>query len=136
MKGLIILVGASLLWLTACAQEATGTEETSFTESSEMDGFSIERVSKEDFEGYLKHNPDAALVDVRTPNEYNQGKIGDAINVDFLATTFEEEIGKLDRDGLTLIYCRSGGRSAKALEKMKKLGFTNIRELEGGYLGW
>ena len=48
-------------------------------------------------------------------------------------SSFESNIQKLDKTKLTLIYCQSGGRSAKALSKMKDLGFTNVLELEGGY---
>jgi rhodanese-related sulfurtransferase len=133
MKGVIIVIGASLLWLTSCAQE---TSETTTQNQLEVDAAQVIRVSKASFKTILDANPDAALVDVRTPDEYNAGKIDNAINVDFLNATFESEISKLDKNSLTLIYCRSGGRSAKALKQMKALGFTNVRELEGGYLGW
>ena len=94
------------------------------------------RVSKASFKTILDANPGVTLVDLRTPTEYNGEKIGDAVNIDFLNSSFGVEISKLEKDSLTLIYCKSGGRSSRALSQMEALGFTNVRELEGGYMGW
>jgi len=131
MKGIIIVLAASLLWLTACAQEAGST-----TSSAQTEGVAVKRVSKTEFTKILKANPDAVLIDVRTPREYNAGKIDDAQNIDFNDDSFTTKISALDKNKLTLIYCQSGGRSGKALSQMREMGFTDVRELEGGYSGW
>lgn len=133
MKGLILILGFSLFWLTACAQEVPETATQTEAESNEPQ---MIRVSKASFKTILDANPGVTLVDLRTPTEYNGEKIGDAVNIDFLNSSFGVEISKLEKDSLTLIYCKSGGRSSRALSQMEALGFTNVRELEGGCMGW
>ena len=85
----------------------------------------------------LASAPNVQLVDVRTPEEYQEGHIEGAANIDFLdPLVFEEEFAKLDRNKPLMIYCRSGGRSAEAAEKLEAMGFKEIYDLEGGYLQW
>lgn len=79
---------------------------------------------------------DVQLIDVRTPGEYSQGKIGEAVNIDFYGTSFEAEIKKLDKTKKTLVYCASGGRSGKTAKMMKDLGFKEVYDLKGGYGNW
>lgn len=136
MKGIIILFGASLIWLSSCAQDPKEGTEVETTASTEQSSVTCKRVTKEEFKTVLAENPEAQLVDVRTSKEYSNGKIGDAVNIDFLESSFENKISELDKTKLTLIYCQAGGRSAKALAKMKALGFVNVLELEGGYGHW
>lgn len=76
------------------------------------------------------------LVDVRTPEEYNEGSISGAVNIDFNGQNFETEIGNLDRTTPVLVFCQSGGRSGKAKTKMEALGFKEIYNLVGGYGSW
>ena len=80
-----------------------------------------------------KPTPNSILIDVRTPKEYVQGHIQNAINIDFLATSFEEELNKLDKQIPIYLYCRSGKRSSMAVKTAKKLGFRHIFHLDGGY---
>ncbi len=76
------------------------------------------------------------LVDVRTPQEYNAGKIGDAKNINFFDPDFKTQIAELDMTKPVLIYCASGNRSGKATLIMKEMGFTEIYDLRGGYGSW
>lgn len=69
---------------------------------------------------------DVTYVDVRTPEEYNQGHIEGALNIDFRQDNFAEEINKLDKGRKYLVYCRSGNRSGQAVEIMRGLGFTDV----------
>ena len=74
------------------------------------------------------------LLDVRTPGEYDQGAIHDAQNLDFFnQKIFLTGLEKLDKNKPVYVYCKSGGRSNKAAHIMKKMGFTRIFDLEGGY---
>jgi len=81
-------------------------------------------------------NPDFVIIDVRTPEEYKSGHVEDAINIDFYAEDFDEQLNKLDRDKIYLIYCQSGNRSGKALNKMKALGFKEVYNMLGGIANW
>jgi len=123
--GLALLI-TSFLYLSSCNQEPTDVCQT---QTSAV----LKRISQKEFLNVLKRDTSVQLIDVRTPNEFQAGKISEAINIDFLKPSFEAELLKLNKSQLTLIYCQSGGRSASALKKMKDLGFSNVRELEGGY---
>ena len=81
-------------------------------------------------------DPRFLLVDVRTPEEYAQGHLAGARLVDFKSPDFSDKIGKLPRDGKILIYCRSGHRSGMALSRMKEMGFSDVRDVEGGIDAW
>lgn len=78
---------------------------------------------------------DFMILDVRTPEEFSQGKMEGAINIDFYSADFEEKINQLDKNKEYLIYCRSGNRSKSAMAIMKELGFQNVYELDEGFLG-
>ena len=82
----------------------------------------------------LKENPDAVVLDIRTPAEFNEGHIPDAVNIDYKADSFESELGKLDRDATYVMHCRSGRRSTCL--KHSKLGFKNVVHMDDGILGW
>ena len=67
--------------------------------------------------------PDAVVVDVRTPQEFAEGHLEGALNIDLGSGAFEQQLGALPADGSYVVYCRSGNRSAQAVEIMTKLGF-------------
>lgn len=76
------------------------------------------------------------LVDVRTPKEYAEGYIKNAVNINFQDNDFLEQMSVLDKDKPVIIYCKSGRRSAKASEQLKEAGFTKVYDLEGGITKW
>lgn len=95
----------------------------------------VELVSADAFKELMKVE-NSQLIDVRTPEEYAQGKIGDAKNINFYDGDFRDRIAGLDKKAPVLIYCASGGRSGKAVSMMKEMGFVEIHELKGGYRAW
>lgn len=76
------------------------------------------------------------LVDVRTPSEWEAGVIGEPLKINFFDDSFKASIEKLDKNKPIAIYCKSGGRSAKAASLLSELGFKEIYELKGGILNW
>jgi phage shock protein E len=76
------------------------------------------------------------VLDVRTPEEYADGHLKDAVNVNFNGGDFEAQIAKLDPEKPYLVHCAAGGRSGKSMELFKKLKFTKIYHLADGYNGW
>lgn len=76
------------------------------------------------------------IVDVRTPEEFANGALPEAINISVTSLDFPFEINKLDKEKPVMIYCKAGSRSARAAVAMKALGFDTIYELGGGYTAW
>ncbi len=81
-------------------------------------------------------NPDFIIIDVRTPEEYKEGHLKGAVNINMLLETFKEDIAKLDRNKTYLIYCRSGGRSSMAVSIIQKLEFAHIYHMVNGIIEW
>ena len=121
MKKLIPIL-LSALMLTGCA--GAGNQPNSYRQIS-MD----EAVAMMEQEcGYI-------ILDVRTPEEFAEKHIPNAINVPN-ETIGADEISQLpDKDQLIMVYCRSGRRSKEAAGKLTKLGYTNIVEF-GGIIDW
>lgn len=74
----------------------------------------------------------ALVVDVRTPTEFAQGHLEGAINIDVQSAEFDQRIAELDPDDDYLVYCRSGSRSAAAIDRMEDAGFEDLHD--GGSL--
>ncbi|MGF7118877.1 rhodanese-related sulfurtransferase [Methanobacterium oryzae] len=83
-----------------------------------------------------RNNPDFEVLDVRTPEEYNEGHIENALLLNVKSKGFEDELDKLSKDKNYFVYCKSGRRSGKALELMEKHGFKNINNIVGGFDKW
>ena len=75
------------------------------------------------------------LVDVRTAEEYANGHIPAAVNMDVFSSDFAKQIATLDKERTVALYCRSGRRSKSAAEQAVKLGYKVV-ELDGGILSW
>ena len=75
------------------------------------------------------------LLDVRTPQEFKEGVIKGAINIDYKSPTFEKDIESLDKSKTVYVYCLGGGRSANASAILVQNGY-DVVELEGGVMNW
>ncbi|GGX20806.1 rhodanese-like domain-containing protein [Aquimarina muelleri] len=95
----------------------------------------IEVITVEEMDSLLQMEK-VQLIDVRTPQEYAEGYIEGASNIDFRNENFEELILKVDKTKPVAVYCAKGGRSSKCSEFMKKAGFTKIYDLDGGITEW
>lgn len=84
----------------------------------------------------LAENQEILLLDVRTQEEYVEGHLPHAKNIDFLSDDFQQKVADLPRDEAVYLYCRSGNRSAKAVSLLQSMGFKEIYDLEGGYQAW
>ena len=83
-----------------------------------------------------RDHPDFVILDVRTPAEFAEGHLANAININFYANTFEQDMSQLDRDKIYLIYCHRGVRSDRTLRLMQTLGFRRVYNLLGGTVRW
>lgn len=121
MKNLVVIY--LLLGLISCNSQEK--KETSFVDIN----------VEEFYKGIQKEG--IQLVDVRTPDEYDKGHIKNAILIDFFENNFKEiSTKKLDKKKPVYLYCRSGGRSARAAKMYKEAGFTKVYNLLGGFNAW
>jgi rhodanese-related sulfurtransferase len=93
-------------------------------------------VSNEQFR-QIALEKNAVILDVRTVEEFSLGHIPKATNIDVLQPeAFKRFISSLPKNKTYLLYCRSGKRSATALNIMKENGFADVKHLQKGYSGW
>ncbi|MCI6059683.1 MAG: rhodanese-like domain-containing protein [Dorea sp.] len=104
------------------------------TASNEQEN-SYRQISMDEAVTMMEEESGYIILDVRTPEEYRERHIPNAINIPN-ETIGSEDIQELpDRDQLILVYCRSGNRSKQASGKLAELGYTNIVEI-GGINDW
>ncbi len=80
--------------------------------------------------------PNAQLIDVRTPGEYQTGHLSRSTLIDFKDQDFRAKIAQLDKHKPVMVYCAAGGRSTAAAALLEELGFPEVYELEGGISRW
>ncbi len=85
---------------------------------------------------WLRDHPETQVLDVRSESEFANGALPGAVNVSLGDPAFDEKAGALDRSRPVLVYCAGGFRSRKAVERLKAMGFLDIRHLHRGYLSW
>ena len=88
---------------------------------------------------YVATHEDAIVIDVRTPAEYDMSHITNSVNVNVQDESFAEMAAALDPEKTYIVHCTKNpadGRSSRALETLRELGFRNLYSLEGGYIAW
>lgn len=91
----------------------------------------IKNISAEEMEKIISEK-EVIILDIRTLEEFKEGHINKAVNIDFYSKDFESNLDKLDKSKVYIIYCRSGNRSGVALKIMEKLKFTEVYNVLGG----
>ena len=79
---------------------------------------------------------DFIIIDLRPTEEYADGHIEDAINLDYSSSDFLEALDGLNREGVYLIYSYSDDVSGQVLDTMAGLGFTEVYNMLGGMEYW
>jgi rhodanese-related sulfurtransferase len=94
-------------------------------------------LSQQEWWDGTQESADAVILDVRTPQEWNEGIIPGAINIDiYQGEAFMDALEALDKTKTYFVYCRSGARSGNACNVMSQLGFEKAFNLSGGIMGW
>ena len=111
------------------------------SESDMVDGSDqvAKTVTTEEFAELIRDNrdnPGFQIIDIRTPAEYNEVRLENAINIDYYSETFSDDLDELDKNKTYLVYCRSGNRGGMALSIFKELGFKTVYNMGGGIIKW
>lgn len=77
---------------------------------------------------------DHFLLDVRTPQEFADGHIEGAVNIP--VQVLDQYISQIPDDMPVVLYCRSGNRSAQAVNILESAGFTDLYDIDGGVIAW
>jgi rhodanese-related sulfurtransferase len=93
-------------------------------------------VTPDEAEKLLKENKGIVVLDVRTAEEFSEGHIAGAKNLDFHGDDFAKQLNALDKSKTYLVHCASGGRSAKACKLMGEDKFSKIYHMNGGFSAW
>lgn len=94
-------------------------------------------LTADEFEKDISTKQNIQVLDVRTAGEYNSGHIKNALLADWTdPKEFERRIAFVDKNRPVYVYCLSGGRSAAAAAKLRKIGYENVYELRGGTNAW
>ena len=99
-------------------------------------GSSKTDLSPTEFSKQLKETENLTILDVRTPGEFGEGHIQNALNIDWNGSSFDAQVSKLDKNKTVFVYCLSGGRSGSAASQLRSNGFKNVLELDGGMMAW
>ena len=83
-----------------------------------------------------KGDKDFAILDIRTPGEFQSGHLAKSILIDFYSPTFGDQLNRLDKTKTYLVYCRTGNRSTKSLELFQKLKFQKVYHMASGISAW
>lgn len=122
-------IAAVALVLAGCS----GGEDTSETAVAAAPGeATIEVVDADTATRLLDERDDLTIIDVRTPEEHAAGHLTGTELYDIQSPDFEARLADLDPEGAYLVYCRTGNRSAVAVETMADLGFVEVYDA-GGY---
>lgn len=119
MKKLLLATFASLIFMACNSQE---TEHYKVLTADQYEQAVAEQ--------------NVQIIDVRTADEFADGYIKGAKNINIQNKNFELIANDLDKEKPVYIYCRSGMRSAKAGKTLEEMGFKEIYDLKGGILAW
>ncbi len=123
---------ALLAIVAAVALSACSSETQAPASAPEFDGDHVDAAAfaaATEVEG-------VTVIDVRSPEEFAQGHIPGAVNINVERADFAAQVASLDPDGDYAVYCRSGNRSRVAIDFMTQAGVTHTVGLEGGLGAW
>ncbi len=118
MKRFITVLSFAMILFSACAQS------------------SKEKLEVKTFQKELSASQNAVILDVRSEGEFQGGHLAKALNMNYNAPNFADNMSRLDKSKTYFVYCAAGVRSARAAALMRDAGFKNVLEMKGGLNDW
>jgi rhodanese-related sulfurtransferase len=127
---------------------STPPPQVSFKTVDELVNDAKERISEisvQDFKALMDSEEPFVLIDVRETGEHNAGYIPGSVSMPRGVVEFRignESVWENEgmytplKDEMIIIYCKKGHRGTLATESLKQLGYSNIKNIAGGYLEW
>ena len=114
---------------TSCKQGDANTSDTAINDDE------VKKLDKDQFTKEMNRSG-SVLIDVRLPQEFEQGHIEGAININFFDPQFKYKLLDLDREKSYLLYDKKESKAFRAMKYMETNGFTKVQMLKGGYEEW
>lgn len=127
MKLISIFALMAVLFISSCSSEKSS--KGSIEESTA----SVHNLSPKEF---AKKSPNGVILDVRTPQEVAQGKLANAVVLDYYQANFLDKALEIPKDKEIYIYCAVGARSLEAAQLLTQQGYTKVYHLQGGIQAW
>lgn len=131
----------STLWMGLLLTAATslaacgGGESNEAPSATAVQGAVAKDVEVVEFQALMAQEG-ALLLDVRSDGEWAEGHLEGAAYIPFQSPDFAQQLAALPKDRPVLVYCASGGRSAKAMQELNKAGHPEVYNLLGGIRAW
>lgn len=90
-----------------------------------------ENISVKEMLEIIKTNNNVVLLDVRSTQEYEEGHINGSVNIPVYDLE-KKATQKLNKESIIIVYCSAGVRSKRAIQTLKKQGYKNLYNIEGG----
>ena len=131
----------ALLQLLAVAVISSAVSFSSMAADAKVDSKTeakpaVKNIKVADAAKLLAERKEVVVLDVRTPEEFKEGHLKGAVNINIQSPTFKEDVAKLDKSKTYLVNCAAGGRSTRACNAMGGMGFKDALNLEGGFKAW
>jgi len=123
------LLLAAITTSTACKGGDAKPSDTAIVDDE------LKKLDKDQFSIEMKKG-DAVILDIRMPQEFEQGHIEGAININFFDPQFKYKVLDLDREKSYFIYDKGEAKSFRTMKYMESNGFTKVRMLKGGWKEW
>lgn len=124
-----------LIVLLSAVMAVTSYSADKYKQPEPKSATKVKNVGVEEFDK-LRLAGTNVVLDVRTPEEFKEGHIPGAVNIDINAADFDKKISALNKDKTYLVHCAAGGRSARACKKLDTMGFKQMYNLTPGFNGW
>lgn len=133
LKIVAAVAAATLALLSGCSSGSVSVSAGPTAAAAPAAGSSL---AAADFAAAAKL-PHTVLLDVRTPQEFAEGHLPGAVNIDVESADFPDRVvAELDPAKAYAVYCRSANRSKVAMTTMQSLGFSQLFDLDGGIKAW
>lgn len=134
-RHLTLLCCLMTIGILAISCQSSASSDTQANAGTSADNPEARFLDKEKFASAIKKS-DAVVVDVRMPEEFEQGHIENAININFFDPQFKYKLLELDRKKTYYLYCKNETRSKMSMKFMQDNDFKNVYVLKGGYQEW
>ena len=127
---LVLLATAALLASPLHAEDAPKAPPAAAPASA------VKNVTIDEAEKLLQTQKDIVVIDVRTADEFSNGHIHGAKNIDIMADDFAAQIAALDKGKTYLIHCAAGGRSGRACKTPEVQQLKTVYHMNQGFGAW